>query len=219
MLAAQWSRFKSYPEFSLTSSIFPDFSLTTLEFPDFSRWVVTLRRWREWLSVKHFQIKYNIPHELSTLTQHTSRKHTNQTLCPWNSQTSQHLHSSHHPTDDRPLLVVVLRPALIPTNLTLLFAWSIFGAVPLTKLASLTLWNDVRRTVMFLPASDSDDLWLDVVSAAPTFSTWSGYDDRFFRIDDDVVEWPLTREFCICDCGHDFTCCDFFFLRCRFWKS
>ena len=35
----------SYPDFSVTSSIFPDFSLTTMEFPDFSRfsrWVVTL---------------------------------------------------------------------------------------------------------------------------------------------------------------------------------
>ena len=46
MLAARWSRFKSYPDFSATFSIFPDLSLTTLEFPDFSRfsrWVVTLQ--------------------------------------------------------------------------------------------------------------------------------------------------------------------------------
>jgi len=45
MLAARWSRFKSYPDLSLTFSNFPIFSLTTMEFPDFSRfskWVVTL---------------------------------------------------------------------------------------------------------------------------------------------------------------------------------
>ena len=125
--------------------------------------------------------------------------------------------SYHHPTDDLPLLAVLRAP--------LWFVWSSFdAAVPLTTLALL---KDLRRIVVVLTSSDSGTqsgidfrLRLKANPAGPTFSTQPrSDDDGFFRISVGAnANWPFI-DFCICDCIQDFIWFDFFFLRCRFWKS